>query len=97
MTNHLGLNLDLIKLLARVNTNDATYHLRHHNHISQVRLDEIRLLIGTSFLLGLAQFLDEAHGLALQTAVETAARAGVHHIAELVGGEVEESTGRNEG
>jgi hypothetical protein len=50
-----------------------------------MRLNQIRLLIRTSFLLGLAQFLDQAHGLALQTAVEAAAGARVDDVAELVG------------
>lgn len=85
VTNHLRLNLNLIKLLSTVDTNNTTNHLGHHNHISQMRLNQIRLLIRTSFLLGLAEFLDEAHGLALQTAVEAAAGARVDYVAELVG------------
>ena len=56
-----------------------------------MRLDEIGLLVGLGFLLGLAEFLDEAHRLALETAVEAAAGAGVNDIAELFGGEVEKS------
>jgi hypothetical protein len=55
-----------------------------------VGLDEVGLLVGLGLLLGLAELLDQAHGLALQTTVEPAAGAGVHDIAELFGGEVEE-------
>jgi hypothetical protein len=55
-----------------------------------VGLDEVGLLVGLGLLLGLAELLDQAHGLALQTTVEPAASAGVHDIAELFGGEVEE-------
>jgi hypothetical protein len=88
VAHHLRLNLHLIEFLARVDTNNATNHLRHDNHISQMGLDEIGLLIRLGLLLRLAELLDQAHGLALQAAVEPAAGAGVHDIAQLVGGEV---------
>lgn len=91
MTNHLGLDLDLVELFARIDADDTANHLGHDNHVPQVRLDEVWLLVGLGLLLGLTQFLDQAHGLALQTTVEPAAGAGVHDIAELVGGEIEES------
>lgn len=58
-----------------------------------MRLDEIGLLVGFGFLLGFAELFNEAHRLALETAVEAATGAGVHDIAELFGGEVEESEG----
>ena len=54
-------------------------------------LDEIGLLVGLGFLLGFAELFNQAHWLALETAVEAAAGAGVYDIAELFGGEVEES------
>jgi hypothetical protein len=55
-----------------------------------VGLDEIGLLVGLGLLLGLAELLDETHGLALQAAVETSAGTGVNDITELLGGKVEE-------
>lgn len=58
-----------------------------------MRLDEVGLLVGLGVLLGFAELLDEPHGLALQAAVEAAAGAGVDDVAELFGGEVEESGG----
>lgn len=94
VTDHLGLDFDLVELLSRVDTNDAADHLRHHNHISEVGLDEVGLLVGLGLLLGLAQLLDQAHGLALETAVEPAAGAGVDDIAQLVGGQVQQSVGK---
>ena len=97
MSNHLGLDFDLVELLARVDANDATNHLRDHDHVSQMRLDEIRLLIGFRLLLGLAQLLDQTHGLAFETAVEPTTGTSVDDIAELVGGQVEESVVRNIG
>lgn len=56
-----------------------------------MRLDEIRLLVGLSLGLCLAQLLDQTHGAALETAVEPAAGTGMDEVAELFGGEVEES------
>lgn len=88
MPHHFRLNLHLIEFLARVDTNNATNHLGNDNHIPQVGLDEIRLLIRLGLLLRLAELLDQAHRLALQATIEPAAGAGVHDIAQLVGGEV---------
>lgn len=90
MANHLGLDLNLVELLSGVDTDDAADHLRDNDHVTQVGLDELGLLVGLGLLFGLAELLDQAHGLALQTTVEPAAGAGVHDIAELFGGEVEE-------
>jgi hypothetical protein len=56
-----------------------------------VGLDEVWLLVGLGLLLGLAELLDQTHRLALETAVETTARTGVHDVTELVRGEVEQS------
>jgi len=77
--------------LSRVDTNHATNHLRDDNHVTQMGLDEIWLLIWLRLLLRLAELLDESHGLALQPTVEPAAGAGVDDVAELLGGEVKES------
>lgn len=90
VANHLGLDLNLVELLSGVDTDDAADHLGDNDHVTQVGLDEVGLLVGLGLLLGLAELLDQAHGLALQTTVEPAAGAGVHDIAELFGGEVEE-------
>ena len=97
VSNHLRLDFHLVELLARVDTNDATNHLRDHNHVSQMRLDEIGLLIGLRLLLGLAQLLDQTHRLALETAVEPTTSTSVDDIAELIGGQIQESIVRNIG
>jgi hypothetical protein len=88
---HLRLDLDLVELLARVDADDRADHLGHDNHVTQVRLDEVGLLVGLCGLFGFTELLDQAHRLALETAVEAAAGAGVDDVAELFGGEVEES------
>lgn len=88
---HLRLDLHLIELLPRVNPNHAANHLGHNDHVAEVGLDEIGLLVGFGVLFGLAEFFDEAHGFAFEAAVEAAAGAGVDDVAELFRGEVEES------
>lgn len=91
---HLRLDLHLVILLAAVNPNHGSNHLRHDNHVSQVRLHQVGLLVGFGVLFRAAEFLDKAHGFAFQAAVEAAAGAGVDDVAELGGGEVEKSAGR---
>jgi hypothetical protein len=54
-------------------------------------LDEVGLLVGLGLLLGLAQLLDETHGLALQAAVDPTASTSMDDIAELIGAEIEEA------
>jgi hypothetical protein len=93
VANHLGLDFDLVELLPGVDTDDAADHLGDNNHVTEVRLDEIGLLVGPGLLLGLAELLDQAHRLALEAAVEATAGAGVHDITELLRGEVEEPAG----
>lgn len=90
VANHLRLDLNLVELLAGVDTNDGADHLGNNDHVTEVGLDEVRLLVRLGLLLGLAELLDETHGLALQTAVEATAGASVNDITELLGREVEE-------
>jgi hypothetical protein len=90
VADHLGLDLDLVELLAGVDTNDGTDHLRDDDHVTEVSLDEVGLLVGLGLLLGLAELLDQTHGLALEATVETSAGTSVDDIAELLAGEVEE-------
>ena len=91
MSNHFRLNFNLVKILPRVDTNDRSDHLRDNNHITKVSLDKIGLLIRLGFLLGLAELLDQAHRLALKTAVEPSASTGVDKVTELFGGKIEKS------
>jgi hypothetical protein len=88
--NHLWLDFDLVEFLAGVDTDDAADHLGYNNHITEMRLDEVRLLVGLGLLLGLSQLLDESHGLTLETAVEPTASTGMDEVTEFFGGEVQE-------
>lgn len=90
MANHFGLNFDLVEGLARVDTDDGADHLGDNDHVTEVGLDEVGLLVGAGLLLGLAQLLDKTHGLALQTTVEPSAGTSVDDITELFRGKVEE-------
>jgi len=91
VAHHLGLDFDLVELLAGVDANDAADHLRHHDHVAEVRFDEVGLLVGLSTLLGLPQLLDQAHGLPLQTPVDPATCSRVDNISQLFGGEIQKS------
>jgi hypothetical protein len=91
VADHFRLDFDLVELLAGVDADDAANHLGDDNHVTEMGLDGIGLLVGLGLLLGLAELLDETHGAALQTAVDPATGAGVDDIAELVGAEVEEA------
>jgi len=94
VADHLGPDLDLVELLAGVDTNDRADHLGNDDHVAEMGLDEVRLLVGLGLLLSLAELLDQAHRLALEAAVEPAAGAGVDDVAELLAGEVEEPVAR---
>lgn len=88
---HLRLDFHLIVFLPGVDPDHAPNHLGHDNHVPEVGLHQVGFLVGLGVLLGFPQFFDQAHGFALQAAVEAAAGAGVDDVAELFGGEVEES------
>lgn len=74
----------LAKVLAVVDANDGAGHLGDNDHVPQVGLDDLGLLILGRLLLGLAQLLDQSHRLALQAAGEAPASAAVHQLHQLV-------------
>ena len=88
---HLRFDLHLIELLAAINPDHGANHLGNNDHVSEVGLHEIGSLVRLGFLFSFAELFDEAHGFAFEAAVEAAAGAGVDDVAELFGGEVEES------
>lgn len=91
VADHLGLDLDLVELLAAVDADDAANHLGHDDHVPKVSLDEVRLLVGLRVLLGLAQLLDQSHRAALEAPVESTAGSGMEDVDEFVGRDIEES------
>jgi hypothetical protein len=90
VSNHLGLDLDLVEGLSVVDTDNGTDHLGDDNHVTEVSLDNSGLLVDGSVLLGLTELLDQTHRLALKTTLETSAGAGVDKVHQLLGGEVQE-------
>jgi hypothetical protein len=50
VADHLGLDFDLVELLSGVDTDDAANHLGDDNHVTEVGLDEIGLLVGLGLL-----------------------------------------------
>ena len=80
----------MIVFLYGEHCDNGANHLGNDDHVAQVRLDGVGLLVGLGLLLGLAQLLDQAQRAALETAVEPAAGARVHDVAQLLGREVEE-------
>merc|ERR1712193_169634 len=81
VADHLWLDLDLVELLAAVDADDGADHFGDDDHVTQMRLDEVGLLVGLGLLLSLAELLDEAHGLA---------GTRVDDIAEVLAGQVEQ-------
>lgn len=86
---HLRLDLDLIKLLPRVDPNHAANHFGDDDHVSKVGFHQVGFLVGLGFLFGFAQLFDQTHWFALEAAVESTACTSVDDVAELFGGEVE--------
>lgn len=89
VSHHLRLDLHLIELFARVDTNDTSNHLRDHNHVPEMGLDQVWLLVRLSLLLGFAQLFDKTHRLALEATVEPTPGTGVDEISEFFGCKVE--------
>ena len=64
MAHHLRLDFDLVEFLSAVHTNNTSNHLWYDDHVAQMRLDLVGLLIRFGVLLGLAKLLDQTHWLA---------------------------------
>lgn len=80
---HLRLDLDRVEYLAVVDTDDAANHFGNDDHVTEVCLDDCGLFIRGSFFLSFAQFLDQAHGAALEAATKPTAGTCVNEFNEL--------------
>merc|ERR1719300_394395 len=65
--NHLWLDLNLCEDLAVVNSNNGAGHLGDNDHVPEVGLHYVGLLVGGSLLLLLPQLLDQGHWLPLES------------------------------
>lgn len=81
---HLRLDLDSVENLAVVDTDDGTDHLRHDDHITQMRLHGGGLLVRGRSGLGFAQFFDETHRALLETTLEPTSSASVYELFEVI-------------
>lgn len=68
------------KLVTHVDAAHAANHLGDDDHVPEVGLDGGGLFVGRGLLLGLAELLEQAEGLALQAALEASAGAGVDEL-----------------
>lgn len=85
VTNHLGLDLNLVEGLAVVDADVGTNQLRHNNHVAKMRLDDLGLVLGgDASSAGLLDTLDQGHRLVLQAAENLATRAGGQKLQEAL-------------
>lgn len=70
--------------LAVVDADNTTDHLRYDDHVTEVRFDDSRLLIGWSLLLRFPQFFDEPHGTALEAALKPPSCTSMNKANELI-------------
>ena len=75
--------------LAIVDAHDGANHFRHNNHISEMGLDDCRLLVWHCLLLCLSKLLNETHGLAAESSLKAATCAGVNEVHELFIAQIE--------
>lgn len=90
VTNHLGLDLDLVEGLTVVDTKNRANHLGDNDHVTEVSLDGSGLLVRSSGLLSGTELLDQTHGLAVKTTGESTASTGMDDLGELLSVELEE-------
>jgi hypothetical protein len=84
VASHLRLDFNLVENLTVVDTNNGTNHLRNNNHVTEVSLDDLRLLTRGSVLLGSTELLDKTHRLTLETTLESSASTTVNELHELM-------------
>lgn len=76
--------------LSIVDPNNTPNHLGNDDHITQMGLDDRGFFVRRGLLLGLAQLLNQPHGFALQTTLETSTCTGMDELDKVIIGHVEE-------
>ncbi len=84
MSDHLRSDFNLVVGLAVVHTNDRSNHFGEHDHVSEVSLDDSRLLAHLAFLLALPQFLQKSLMVLTQTTPYAAALAAGEKLRDLL-------------
>ncbi|KAK7387651.1 hypothetical protein VNO78_22438 [Psophocarpus tetragonolobus] len=93
MANHVGFNFNLIKSLAVVDSNDATNHLRHDNHVAEMGAHWLRLLpfsiASIKHKYGFAELLDQGHWLSCETFLEPSTSTSTEQLHQFISGHVQ--------
>ena len=89
-TDEIRLDLNVDELLAVVDADDRSDHLRKDDSVSEVGLDSDGLLTISDVLLSLGQLLDQGHGTSLDASGELSSVSGVEHLHNLGGGHVQQ-------
>jgi hypothetical protein len=79
----------LVEGFSVVDAYDASNHLWHNDHVTQVSLNNCRLFKRWRLFLGFSKLLDESHRFAFQTTSETSTDTAVHELRQLFIGHVE--------
>ena len=74
----------MVEGFAVVNSDHGSGHFWNDNHVAQVGLHNIGLLIGGALFLLLTQLLDKSHGLALQASAELSANSAWQQLHQLL-------------
>ena len=90
VTNHVGLDLDWVPVLATVALDNRVAHLGDDDAVSEVSLDGLWLLACWNVLLGLSELLHEAVILGLDTTSESPSLSGIHQSNDLLLGHIKE-------
>ena len=89
--NHFCFYVEGVPYFAGVALDHRPHHFRNHNAVSEVGSHRLRLLTRGAFLLGLAQLLQKALILLLDSlSCESALLAGAKELLDLVDFEIEE-------
>merc|ERR1712161_136437 len=90
VANHVWLDLHTDELLAVVNSDDTSDHLRHDHHVPQMSLDGFRLLTISSLALCLAKLLEKSDGCTLNATAELTTGTGAELLHEILVTHIEE-------
>lgn len=90
MTNHLRLNLNLVKGLSIVNTNIGSNHLRDNDHVTQMSLHHRGLLLKGSLTNGLTETLDQGSGSTTKSTAEATTSTSVQQLNKLLSGQLDQ-------
>ncbi|EEQ38890.1 hypothetical protein CLUG_03016 [Clavispora lusitaniae ATCC 42720] len=83
VANHLWLDLNGVENLTVVDTNQRTNHFWNNNHVSQVGLDNSRLLVSWSSQLSSSQLGNQTHWLGAQTSGESSSDSSTTELGEF--------------